>query len=117
MVLYSPSVPCAPQLMKWIADLHANSNDTSCDFIGYGNCPHVRLPIIPPYPGIGGVSVIAGVLGMDLAGRLTEQSFIHWWRATKDAYPVGLTRSLGTTVAVGTWPSIPRPQPPAGDPT
>lgn len=112
-VIYEPDALCAPQLMKCIADLHATGNATSCRFLP-GTC---RLNVSPPlrYPGSRGAATIASVLGLDLAGRLTEESVVEWWRVTKDRQTLGITRSLPTTIAVGSWPVIPRPIPPAGN--
>jgi len=60
-----------------------------------------------------GLEVIGHVLGLDFAGRLTENSLIEWWRSEKEVQPLGVTRSLSFVVIVGTWPVVPRPDPPA----
>jgi pimeloyl-ACP methyl ester carboxylesterase len=116
-VIYSPGAPGAGCLMECMAKLYASGEPDNCTFLPQrdGTCQY--YPDHPEnYPGTrGGLDVIASVLGMDLAGRLTEESFIEWWRSEKDMRPLGLTRSLGTTVAVGTWPAVPRPDPPAGN--
>jgi len=134
-VIYSPGVPCASHLMKCMADVYASGNISSapCRFFPLPNDTCTTMPITLPsgglsYPGTraalglqypptnGGLDVIGSVLGLDLAGRLTEESFIEWWRSERSKQPLGITRSLGTTAAVGAWPAMPRPQPPAGDP-
>jgi len=119
-VVYVPGVPCAGHLMKCIADLNEFGKFTSaCHFSpGRDGCDDDApdRPIPDQYPGIQGLYVIGQVLGLDLAGRLTEESLIDWWRKSSQAEPLGITRSLLPTIAVGTWPVIPRPQPPAGNP-
>lgn len=120
-VVYSPGVPCASHLMKCLADLYASASmaEAACSFdiTANGTCRTLQLaPGAPRYPGARGLDRVASILGMDLAGRLTEESFVEWWRREKDAQPLGITRSLLDTAAVGTWPAVPRPNPTAGSP-
>lgn len=118
-VIYDPGAHCASELMNCMANLHATKNVTSCQFNRFNVdrvCQQSAYPWPSQWMGTGGVEQVGAVLGMDLAGRLTEESFINWWSYTKEKQPLGITRSLMTTIAVGTWPAMPRPQPPAGDP-
>lgn len=118
--IYFPSVPCAAHLMECLADLYSQRHapNFSCSFSvnRSGQCvnsDHYRSS--PSYPGTqGGLDVIGSVLGLDLAGRLTEESCVQWWRNEKDDQPVGITRSLQMAITVGSWPVVPRPNPPAG---
>jgi pimeloyl-ACP methyl ester carboxylesterase len=63
-----------------------------------------------------GVSgIIHGVRAMDTAGRLNEESYIEWWRSTKDLYPIGaVVRGALEAKAIGVWPGLESPMPPLG---
>lgn len=59
----------------------------------------------------------AAVLGLDTAGRLSEEDLVSWWQRSSEIYPVGVGRGLGYAIKIGTWPAIPRPTPPNQDST
>jgi len=119
--IYEAGVPCSPNMMQCIADMYDSYNASvpSCSFLP--NCSsreiddstpddnHSYPSPLSPFEG-----AVGPVLGVDLAGRLTEESFIDWWRTEKEARPLGIARSLSLIAAVATWPAIPRPVPPAG---
>jgi len=69
----------------------------------------------PSWQGSSTTGVIASVLGMDYAGRFTEQRFIEWWRRTRKVQPLGVSRSLSLSVEAAVWPALARPQPAVGD--
>jgi len=121
--VYAPGVPCAHALMQCIADLHGGQDDwSSCSFrASEGECisysSDLQAKQRPVWDPIAGLEGIAAVLGMDYAGRFTEQRFIAWWRRMALEQPVGLTRSMSAALAVGIWPVVPRPHPPVGDAT
>jgi len=102
--IYYPGVPDAAQMMKCIADLHKGHASFPC------SNSNGRYP-----PMVGQFAAIGAVLGLDLAGRFTEDAYIQWWRTTKEEQPLGITRSLDFVMSVGAWPAIPRPQAPAGN--
>lgn len=106
--VYHPGVPNAARFMKCLATTYATGNMSHCS-----TQPSSSMT----YPGLEGLEVIGQVLGLDLAGRLTEQSFIEWWRAEKEKQPVGIMRALPFVAVVGTWPAVPQPVPPAGNPS
>lgn len=101
-VIYTPGAPRAPALMQLIKDLSTDGSS---------------LSYAPHYPSAMGTGTISAVLGMDLAGRFTEKAALEWWRRTKETQPIGITRSLLMAFSVGTWPGLPRPQPPVGHPS
>lgn len=115
-VLYTPGAKGTPQLMKCISDMYATGNVTSCGFGGSQPLPTATEMLSrPKYPGTEGMFELGAVLGMDLAGRLTEESLIEWWRAEKEAQPLGISRTLVFAITMGSFPAIPRPQPPVGN--
>lgn len=119
---YPPGAPCAAALMRCIQDMHLRKavNESTCVF--YDENPS-SCTVVPSsfmslaWPSSRGWYTVAAVLGMDYAGRFTEQTFIEWWHETKAAQPLGITRSLLTTAATSVWPALARPQPPVGDAT
>mmetsp|Transcript_60932 Transcript_60932/g.115129 ORF Transcript_60932/g.115129 Transcript_60932/m.115129 type:complete len:674 (+) Transcript_60932:46-2067(+) len=56
----------------------------------------------------------SSVLGLDMAGRLSEEGLIQWWRSTKEVSPIGVAWALNWAVGLGSWPALPRPMPPIG---
>jgi len=61
-----------------------------------------------------GISTISAIVGLDVAGRVTNQGTLQWWKMNKDTLPFGLTRGLVYLIGCGTWPAQPRPTPPFG---
>uniref|UniRef100_A0A7S1WIT9 AB hydrolase-1 domain-containing protein n=1 Tax=Alexandrium catenella TaxID=2925 RepID=A0A7S1WIT9_ALECA len=103
--MFEASVPQANNFMKCLEATYALGDMTDCR----------QKPSAPVnYPGIHGLETMAQVLGLDIAGRMTEDTFVQWWRFEKASQPIGLTKSLFPVVSVGTWPALPRPDPPAG---
>lgn len=98
-------VPQASEFMKCLATTYATGKMTDCS---------VQPSPDMKYEGIKDLEVTSHVLGIDLAGRMTEEALIAWWERAKRLQPIGLTQSLFPVVAVNTWPAIPRPDPPAG---
>jgi pimeloyl-ACP methyl ester carboxylesterase len=127
-VLYQPAAACAPNLMKCISDLDASANVSgnvdSCFFFARNdndvNCPGYTWTF--PLKSMrwkhlsSDLATDGAVLGLDIAGRFTEESFLNWWGTIKDKQPLGVTRSLTYAMVVGSWPALPKPQPPVGNP-
>lgn len=63
------------------------------------------------------LGIQASVLGLDVAGRFNEESFVIWWRDTLRKYPLGTSWALGWAALMGTWPAIPSPVSPIGSAT
>lgn len=105
--LFEEGVPRAADFMRCLATTYATGEMADC---------RTRPSPLLKYKGIEGLEVISQVLGLDLAGRMTEEEFMLWWRTEKEREPVGLTESILPVVAVATWPAVPRPDPPAGAP-
>lgn len=61
-----------------------------------------------------GMTMQSSVLGLDMAGRLSEEGLIQWWRTTKEVSPIGVAWALNWAVGLGSWPALPRPMPPIG---
>mmetsp|Transcript_66399 Transcript_66399/g.130891 ORF Transcript_66399/g.130891 Transcript_66399/m.130891 type:complete len:625 (+) Transcript_66399:85-1959(+) len=104
MTVYQPDVPGAADFMRCLEATFSSRSMSKCRL-------HPRKT--DRYNRFAGLEVIGHVLGLDFAGRLTETSLIEWWRSEKEAQPLGVTRSLFPVVTVGTWPAVPRPDPPA----
>merc|ERR1711871_1570999 len=110
--IYDPDVPAAADLMECVAELYTSNTSAACPQSHYGT----NWPAIGGLPGIGGLEIIAQVLGVDYAGHFTELSFLQWWRTVHKSQPLGITRSLTLAAAVDAWPALPRPHPPVGSP-
>jgi hypothetical protein len=58
--------------------------------------------------------MIAGVLSMDISGRLSEESLISWWRDSLDSFPFGTARGITLAANMASWPLYSKPLPPPG---
>merc|ERR1712232_265061 len=70
-VLFEPNVPRAYELLQCLADLEKGQNSTFCPTDDFSS--HRMFAVDP------GLTRIAAVLGANLAGRLTEESFLRWY--------------------------------------
>jgi pimeloyl-ACP methyl ester carboxylesterase len=94
------------EIQDAMKNLTADNTDTSNNTI--------TAPLVNNTDDLFLLGVQASVLGLDVAGRFDEESYIVWWRDTLRQYPLGTAWALGWATLLGTWPAIPSPVPPLG---
>jgi pimeloyl-ACP methyl ester carboxylesterase len=112
-------IDVAPLAVDYAARAHAGEAEPDwC-----AQLPEMCSPIIPKHkepigPSKSGdrfeVTMIVGVLGLDVSGRLSEESLVAWWRDSLETFPFGTWRGLTAGAAMASWPMYSKPLPPPG---
>lgn len=99
--LFDIDVPRTPEVMASIQQLYSGRQPNMVENLRSGRDFYM-------------MAMQSSVLGLDMSGRLSEESFMQWWRKTKEASPIGVAWALNWAVGLGSWPALPRPMPPIG---